>query len=206
MSEQNHSPKKILVLGDMQYAKPFMGLGDVNVIPSHYATPKDVEWADIILFTGGEDVTPELYNEAAHPFTRSNLRRDMQEKELYTWAKALGKHMAGICRGSQFLNVMCGGKLHQHVARHGIRGTHPITCYKTGNVLAEVTSTHHQIAIPPEGTELIAIGEEGLEELEVEAWYNPDSKALGVQFHPEYMPRDSSGWNYYQHLIKEYLL
>lgn len=171
-----------------------------------YVQPHDVEWADIVLFTGGEDVSPEMYSEPTHPFTQANWHRDMMEQEIFTWAVDKGKLMAGICRGSQFLNVMCGGKLHQHVNKHGIHGTHPIYCASEGTLLADVTSTHHQISIPPKETVLIAVGEEGLEEQEVEAWWNPKYKVLGVQFHPEYMPVISGGWEYYQQLIKEYLL
>lgn len=34
--------------------------------------------------------------------------------------------MVGICRGAQFLNVMAGGKMIQHVEGHAIHGTHEI--------------------------------------------------------------------------------
>lgn len=198
--------KRILVIGSTIYANPYLTIGDVNVMPHQYVQPTDVQWADIVLFTGGEDVSPEMYDEYPHEFTRSNWQRDMMEQDIFTWASEMGKHMAGICRGSQFLNVMAGGKMHQHVNKHGIHNTHPIYCAKTGEKLADVTSTHHQIAILPEDSELIAVGDEGIEEQEVEAWYNPTHGILGVQFHPEYMGVHTSGWKYYQQLIKEYLV
>src|SRR3546814_3238996 len=37
-------------------------------------------------------------------------------------ARRMHKPMAGICRGGQFLNVMCGGSMIQHVEGHAIHG------------------------------------------------------------------------------------
>lgn len=205
--EKKTKHPNVLVVGSTSYANPYIQVGNVNCIGHTYVRPEDVAWADIVLFTGGSDVSPELYEEPSHPFTQPDWHRDMMEVEIFTWAKDAGKRMAGICRGSQFLNVMCGGKLHQHVGKHGIRGTHPIYDAETNKCVAEVTSTHHQISILPTKSKLIATGFEIKgDEVEVEAWYNGENKVLGVQFHPEYMPVQSTGWKYYQQLIKEYLL
>jgi len=100
--------------------------------------------ANLIQFTGGEDVTPALYNELPHSRTNSNPQRDKKEAIIFHIAKARGIPMAGICRGGQFLNVMCGGSLWQDVDGHGIQGTHKAKCEITGQIL-DVTSTHHQI-------------------------------------------------------------
>ena len=62
--------------------------------------------ADLVLFAGGEDVDPSLYNEKPHTTTYSNINRDISEKKIYQKAKYLGIPCIGICRGNQFLCVM----------------------------------------------------------------------------------------------------
>jgi len=50
----------------------------------------DITNADLVLFTGGEDVTPALYGESENPRTGNNLDRDMKELEEFKKAKELG--------------------------------------------------------------------------------------------------------------------
>lgn len=57
-----------------------------------------VEDADIVLFTGGEDVDPSLYNCEKHPTTNSNIRRDLREKEIFEKVRP-DQVCIGICRG-----------------------------------------------------------------------------------------------------------
>ena len=40
--------------------------------------------ADIVFFTGGEDVSPSLYGEKAHRTTFANKKRDIVEMEVLT--------------------------------------------------------------------------------------------------------------------------
>ena len=58
--------------------------------------------ADVILFTGGEDVSPLLYGAEKHITTGNNLQRDEMESSYFDWAKENDKMIVGICRG---LNV-----------------------------------------------------------------------------------------------------
>lgn len=111
----------------------------------------DIEDADIVQFTGGEDVSPELYGEHKHPETFCNPARDQEEKDYFTYCLRNKIPMVGICRGAQFLNVLNGGSMYQHVDNHAISGTHNMTDFVTG-VSHHVTSTHHQMMIAgPEG-------------------------------------------------------
>jgi gamma-glutamyl-gamma-aminobutyrate hydrolase PuuD len=57
-------------------------------------TPKE---ADIIMFTGGEDVDPSLYGDSLGKYTYINTVRDMYEKEIFY--KYSDKFKIGICRG-----------------------------------------------------------------------------------------------------------
>ena len=58
------------------------------------------EEADLIQFTGGADISPELYGEPRHPKTYPNPLRDRKEElEFRKWVDK--KPMVGICRGAQ---------------------------------------------------------------------------------------------------------
>ncbi len=59
-----------------------------------------IDESDIIVFTGGEDVSPDVYGESrVHKLTNSNKSRD--NKETYYFEKGFesNKFMIGICRG-----------------------------------------------------------------------------------------------------------
>jgi len=105
---------------------------------------KTLEEADVVLFTGGEDVDPSLYGEPKGEHTGSNLERDKREQEVFLQAQKLGKKFLGICRGSQFLCVMAGGKLVQH--QDNPEFVHEVNVGY--NQVINITSTHHQAAHP----------------------------------------------------------
>lgn len=107
---------------------------------------KNLEQADVVLFTGGEDVHPSLYNEPVGQQTYSNLERDMYEKEIFLKAQAMDKKFLGVCRGSQFLCVMAGGKLVQH--QDNPKAVHEILIDDYGYTKINITSTHHQAQYP----------------------------------------------------------
>ena len=85
---------------------------------------KSYDEADLLQYTGGEDVSPSLYGRTKHPRSYINRERDMRERIIFLRALKDGKPQAGICRGGQFLNVMCGGSLWQDVNNHAIAGKH----------------------------------------------------------------------------------
>lgn len=136
--------KVFIVNGGYEYSKMFRqhGWGIVGT----------VEAADLVQFTGGEDVTPSLYGQAAHARTCNNPIRDRQEARVFKLARKLDKPMAGICRGGQFLNVMSGGSMWQDVNKHTT--PHEAKDTRTGQLVV-VTSTHHQMMIPGEAGEVI---------------------------------------------------
>lgn len=101
--------------------------------------------ADVVLFTGGEDVDPSLYGCKKHSSTYSNIKRDLEEKAIFEKVDPNRQICVGCCRGSQILSVLNGGLLVQDCTNHAIRFTHPIT---NGEVMYEITSTHHQMQYP----------------------------------------------------------
>lgn len=105
-----------------------------------------IEDAEVVLFTGGEDVTPSFYGEEDLVGLYTNRNRDNREKEIFN--KIKNNQLAlGICRGSQFLCAMNGGKLVQDCNNHAIGTTHGI-CDLDREVMYEITSTHHQMQYP----------------------------------------------------------
>jgi putative glutamine amidotransferase len=129
--------KKIFVVGN--------ALNYSSWIENHQLVDK-VEEADIVLFTGGEDVDPSLYGCKKHPTTYSNLQRDLEEKAIFEQVRQ-DQICLGICRGSQFLCVMNGGLLVQNVYSHAMFGTHQLINPHT-TTQYEITSTHHQMQYP----------------------------------------------------------
>ena len=151
---------------------------------------------DLVCFTGGEDVSPVLYGEKRHPTTGSNWGRDVYEMTQYDYALNHNIPMIGVCRGGQFLNVICGGKLWQDVSEHAIRGTHK--AHRLDTILptsVEVTSTHHQM-MKPGPTSIIIMQADHVAEVRspysmayqqgVEAVLYPWHKCVCFQPHPEY--------------------
>lgn len=160
-----------------------------------------LEDANLVVFTGGEDVSPILYNEPAHPKTYCNQHRDLREMRVFENAVALGKHIIGICRGSQLSCVMSGGRLIQDQSNSSYM-------HATKTLYGEqiyITSTHHQAMYPydmkPEDYKILAwtnnqskFHKDGMDKEisdvpfdEVEICYFPKTKALGIQGHPESM-------------------
>jgi gamma-glutamyl-gamma-aminobutyrate hydrolase PuuD len=131
---------------------------DRNKTSSHYGrflnnfeTETDMSKADLVIFTGGEDVNPSFYNQEKITGTHFSDSRDYYELGMYQKALSLKKPMLGICRGSQFLTVMNGGSLIQDVNNHG--RPHEVEFMYDPFALVEVlttevTSTHHQMMAP----------------------------------------------------------
>lgn len=55
--------------------------------------------ADLVVFTGGEDVSPDMYGEPHNPTTGCNLQRDRYEQLEFNEALQRKIPMIGICRG-----------------------------------------------------------------------------------------------------------
>ena len=66
--------KKVYVVGTAKHYADFI---------TNIKHVDNIEEADIVIFTGGEDVDPSLYHEEKHPTTYSNIARDKYEKEMF---------------------------------------------------------------------------------------------------------------------------
>jgi gamma-glutamyl-gamma-aminobutyrate hydrolase PuuD len=156
-----------------------------------FACHANPQYADLICFTGGADVSPELYGEKKHPTTNSDINRDNREKIIFHDFVATPK--VGICRGGQFLNVMSGGRMWQDVDNH-CRSHEMRICDTNERVM--VTSTHHQMIRPTKEAEILAVAYESTRKEtaihvskvghDIEVVYYDDTLSLCFQPHPEY--------------------
>lgn len=179
------------------YEIPFEKIGATYNIDIAEELDSMLDVADFVVFTGGTDINPELYNEPRHPATSpSDHKRDKREVEIFQLALNYGIPMVGICRGAQFLCAMNGGKLHQDVRGH--TRTHLMFTKKRRPFL--VSSTHHQMMRPNyHRATLLGWGDQGaLEDLTPEpevVWWK-DSACLGIQYHPEYLDPSEEAFKY----------
>lgn len=104
-----------------QYVRHLTDAGGIAVLlPPQPVGPgvadRVLDGLDGLLVTGGKDVDPARYGQAAHPATdEPRGDRDDWEDALLAAAIERGTPFLGICRGLQVLNVLRGGTLHQHL-------------------------------------------------------------------------------------------
>lgn len=176
--------------------------GVIHMLTTHGHTVSyagaDINKTDIAIFVGGEDVHPFLYGEDILKTTKANIRRDKREVVIYR-KLPLQMPKVGICRGAQFLNIMSGGGMYQHVDNHTT--THEAFCtFNPGEVL-QFTSTHHQMMKPSNeawimwgsqechrvetDSEILDVGSDPNFE-EAEVVYYGHTNSLCFQPHPEF--------------------
>ncbi|MGH2461681.1 MAG: gamma-glutamyl-gamma-aminobutyrate hydrolase family protein [Chloroflexota bacterium] len=90
--------------------------GACQLLAADFAPIRGVQDVDGILFTGGVDVSPMLYHEPMNGTENSDWSRDYVETEQFWLARRRHLPILGICRGLQFLNVITGGSLVQHLS------------------------------------------------------------------------------------------
>jgi len=181
------------------------------LLPLEIAEEDAEEYAsklDGILFSGGADLSPHLFDEEPIWELNSFLSsRDNTELALMKAARNLRLPIFGICRGCQTINVALGGTLYQDIPRqipgsngHYPKGTpvyepyHSVSILGSDSRMAAVfkkpfirtNSFHHQsVKQLAEGLRLTAQTADGI----VEAYEGIDPAWFihAVQFHPEAM-------------------
>ena len=175
--------------------------------------PQYMEHMDGLLLVEGDDIEPKRY--AARKDNRRYLHKTFplkDEIEIRLLREALRREIPilGICRGSQLLNVVCGGTLYLDVQKE--RGTdrahidmenydtyrHPVDVISDTPLAhwyrrkaLKVNSYHHQ-GIRELATRFrpMAHADDGL----IEGFYDPKAEfVMGLQFHPERMLKDYAG-------------
>jgi putative glutamine amidotransferase len=172
----------------------------VLIPPSDEAVDETLAALDGLVFSGGSDLDPELYDQEPHDETFGIVpQRDRAELALLEAALERDLPVLAVCRGSQVLNVARGGDLVQHLPdvvgdekhKHtpGTFADHDVTL-EPGTRLADllgahapVKSHHHQgFGRVGEGLRVAAHAEDGT----IEAVEDPSHRfAFGVLWHPE---------------------
>jgi putative glutamine amidotransferase len=186
----------------VDYVRAVEGAGGraLLVPPSEDGVEETLQALDGLVFSGGSDLDPELYDQEPHDQT-FGIHEERDRAELALLEAALQRDMPvlAICRGSQVLNVARGGDLVQHLPdvvgdekhKHtpGAFADHDVTVEggtRLGSLVgdhAPVKSHHHQgIGRIGEGLRAAAHAEDGT----VEAVEDPSRRfVLGVLWHPE---------------------
>jgi gamma-glutamyl-gamma-aminobutyrate hydrolase PuuD len=168
---------------------------------------------DGFLIPGGRDIDATRWGEANHPEVEpQDPARFEIEAEIYRLASP-NLPIFGICYGCQFLNVVRGGTLIQHlpdVVGHGEHTNGTLQEYAldpTSRLAQETTaervagkSFHHQaVGRLGQGLRVTAHAPDGtVEAIEAtdRAW------AIGVQWHPERTPEDPATQELFRAFIR----
>ena len=170
------------------------------------------EKLDGIIFSGGADIDPQIYQGDPHPSVYGlDHERDALEIPLLLQTIKDKKPFFAICRGFQVLNVALGGTLYTHVEdqlKNSIQHdtprdrprdylAHEIRIEEDNRLakiidtpIIKVNSWHHQGAKDiPAQLKITARTSDGLVEA-MELDNHPFS--IAVQWHPEWMPESES--------------
>lgn len=207
---------KVFVVSGSGYFWPHEEFGEFAENINDLEYPQNIS---LIVFTGGADINPSLYKHQKNPKSYCSEYRDTLDLKAFKVAQDNNIPCVGICRGGQFLTAMAGGFLFQDVNNHGMC-RHNIKTID--DKIFSVSGDHHQMfGMPlPKDAELLAWASPKIStkyelgggdyltdvKAEPEVVYYPGANSLAVQYHPEWMEKNSAGVKYYQKLIKEKLL
>lgn len=201
-------PKKIYSAINNDYIKAVQKAGGIPVLIPFSDNLENIQtYADRIqgiIFTGGEDVSPLLYNEdPIKEVQRIIEKRDRFELELFKEVYKKNIPILAICRGLQLINVALGGNLYQdinvqipnsngHLPMYALRSNlyHSVKIEKDSKLFdifktedLKVNSFHHQsVKKLGEDLRITAHSSDGV----VEGIESLSRKFLvAVQWHPE---------------------
>jgi gamma-glutamyl-gamma-aminobutyrate hydrolase PuuD len=149
-----------------------------NVSPEQVESLIDSLGLDAIIFSGGNSITSlDPSAEDASP------ERDAFEYELLKQAISKKTPIIAVCRGMQIINLAFGGHL-TRVAGH-VATQHAIHSNTSAYQLPQTVNSFHNWGIGKDGLaselEMIAVDSDGY----IEAYQHPDTKLLGLMWHPE---------------------
>lgn len=201
----------------------FMNSQSGRIMENHpsgkFVVCKSIACADVVVWTGGADINPQIYGSKVHQSTHFSPDRDRDDLEAID--NATDKVKIGICRGAQILNCHPnGGTLWQDVRNHS--GYHQVKDYITGDTWL-VNSYHHQMCRPTDKAVVVSGCAEASVKSDAERswlrkeakksdpdfldpeviWY-PDTHSLLFQGHPEFGHPETT--KYFYELVDRYVL
>ena len=155
--------------------------------------------ADFVLLTGGTDISPAIYGQSKGDYTdTADSDRDVLESMVIRKCIKLGVTVIGICRGSQLLSSVLGGRLIQHDINHF--HSHNIML-ENGKMLLNCNANHHQLIIPPSTSRILGTcPDTGVNEI----IFHP-AVGLSVQYHPEWHEPHDLPFKYFVRLVHDSL-
>tara|TARA_R110002020_G_scaffold85441_1_gene210896 strand:+ start:309 stop:1001 length:693 start_codon:yes stop_codon:yes gene_type:complete len=106
----------------------------------------DLKKADLVVFTGGNDISPHIYNSKNRKLCGTpHLSRDIYEIMMFKIAKQRGVPVLGICRGAQLLSCLSGHSLYQHVNNHCSNNHLVQTAFHGNYKVIPIPGDHHQM-------------------------------------------------------------
>jgi gamma-glutamyl-gamma-aminobutyrate hydrolase PuuD len=207
----------IVVIGSEYYGRPLQHIDEVAPGAKVSADQWEKE-VSLVMFTGGEDVHPCFYRgKDSSNVCATNFLRDAAERDIFRFCKAHNIKMTGICRGFQFLNVMAGGFMYQHITGHA--GVFHEAYFPYDRGIRKVTSTHHQLVGLASDSIPIAWSRSKLSKIyigpyghrvdppayEMEAAIFPNINAMGVQYHPEMLRKEDPCRIHYSEMISDFV-
>ncbi len=159
----------------------------------------DLDAVDGVVIGGGDDIAPTLYGGELRMGVRLDPDRDTLEKDVLEGAFERRLPILGICRGSQMLNIVLGGNLHQDaysvydskhyktiLPRKCVNVTPDSLLYRVTRKSHFYVNALHSQAVDQLGDHLrIAAKDAGGMVQAIERTSDPF--AIGVQWHPEHL-------------------
>ncbi|MGY9049147.1 hypothetical protein P775_18865 [Puniceibacterium antarcticum] len=159
----------------------------------------DLNAVDGVIIGGGDDIAPTLYGGELRMGVRLDPDRDALEKAVLEGAFEKRLPILGICRGSQMLNIVLGGNLHQDayrvydskqyktiLPRKCVNVTPDSLLYRTTRQAQVYVNALHSQAVDRLGDQLrVAARDSGGMIQAIERTTDPF--AMGVQWHPEHL-------------------
>ncbi len=96
----------------------------IEHLGAQLVTENNIDKLDTIIFTGGEDINPQIYGAKITHSSNLNIDRDKVEMDILLNAINLGKKIFGSCRGHQLINIANGGSLIQDIYFENYKKTH----------------------------------------------------------------------------------
>lgn len=203
------------------YVDAIQKAGGVPVLlpPKRTNLKRILDIVDGVVFSGGGDIDPSLYNGEPHPTIHSlDSERDAFEFALAKQLLTTDIPTLGICRGLQMLSIASGATLIAHIPddskaidhrldhprcpiHHEVqvqRGSRLFDVIKDSTV--SVASWHHQaVKAVPSGWKITAEAADGIiEALE----YSNHPWMVAVQWHPELSPDNPAHCQLFKALIR----
>lgn len=195
--------------------------GNPILLPTNQACSEHLlSKLDGLVFSGGGDINPTLYNGEAHPEIYGiDEARDRFEFAIAQFALTKQIPVFGICRGMQMLVVASGGTLVEHVPDvYGNLIAHRLNHPRrpiphnvevmpnsrlarlVGVTQMNIVSWHHQaVRTVPRGWRIAAQADDGL----IEAIENPNHPwMMALQWHPELSIHDPAHQKLFRSFIE----